>query len=165
MLRDRDRAIQCPIGRMCSSLSWRASTVPGACHQIGSLGCLGKRDAVANIGQPRVQHHQPVAPQGDSTMRGSAIAERTQQEAELFLGLLRGETEQSEDLRLNDVIMATNRAATAFLAVNHQVVSLGANLGRLGLQQVEVFEQRHGERMMLGDERAFRRRPSRTGGT
>ncbi len=38
--------------------------------------------------------------------------------------------EQSEDLGLNQMIMTANRAAAAFLAVDHQVVGLGANRGR-----------------------------------
>ena len=51
--------------------------------------------------------------------------------------------------------MAADRAAAAFLAVDHQVVGLGADRGRLGVEQMQVFEQRHGERVVLGDVTIF----------
>ena len=63
--------------------------------------------------------------------------------------------EQREDLGLDDRVVAADRAAAAFLAVDHQVVGLGAHLGRLGVEQGQVLEQRHRERVVLGDVAVF----------
>ena len=51
--------------------------------------------------------------------------------------------------------MAADGPAAAFLAVDDQVIRLGAHLGRLGIEQMQVFEERHRERMVLGDEPLF----------
>ena len=127
----------------------------GTGHQVGSLGRLGERDAIADIGQPGVEHHQAVDAQGDAAMRRCAVAEGAQKEAELFLCLFGREPEQREDLGLNDRVVAADRAAAAFLAVDHQVVRLSADRGGLGVEQMQVFEQRHGERVVLGDVAIF----------
>ena len=122
--------------RMCSSRSWRASTVAGAPgHQVGAPGGLGEGDAVADVGQAGVEHHQPVEPERDAAVGRCAVAEGAEQEAELLLGLLGGQAEQREDLRLDLRVVAADRAAAALLAVDDQVVRLGPDLGRVGVEQ------------------------------
>ena len=59
----------------------------GAGHEVGALGGLGEGDAVADVGQPGVEHDQPVEPQRDAAVRRRAVAQGAEQEAELLLGL------------------------------------------------------------------------------
>ena len=105
----------------------RVDQAGGSCHQIGSLCRLGKRDAIADVGQPGVEHHQAVDAERDAAMRRCAVAEGAEKEAELLLCLFGRKTEQREDLRLNQVVVAADRAAAAFLTIDHQVVRLGAD--------------------------------------
>ena len=93
----------------------------------------------------------PVEPQRDPAVRRGAVAQCAEQEAELLLGLLRGQAEQAEDLGLDRRVVTPDRAAAAFLAVDDQVVRLGPDLGRVGVEQGQVFGQRHRERVVLGD--------------
>ena len=86
---------------------------------------------------------------------GAPLRRALEQEAELLLGLFGREAQQGEDLRLDDRVVAADRAAAALLAVDDQVVRLGPDLGRVGVEQVQVLEQRHRERVVLGDEPLF----------
>ncbi len=83
-------------------------------------------------------------------MRRSAVAEGAQEEAEFLVSLFGREAKQSEDLGLDDRVVAADGAAGGFLAVDHQVVSLGADLGGIAVKQVQIFGHRHRERMMFG---------------
>ena len=82
---------------------------------------------------------------------GAPLRRALEQEAELLLGLLGRQAQQREDLRLDRRVVAADRAAAALLAVDDQVVRLGPDLGRVGVEQGQVLEQRHRERVMLGD--------------
>src|ERR1017187_9469736 len=66
----------------------------GACHQVGSSGRLGEGDAIADIGQPGVEHHQAVDAQRDAAVRRGAVAQGAQQEAEFFLCLFERKPQQ-----------------------------------------------------------------------
>ena len=121
-------------------------------HQVGSLGRLGERDAVADIGQARNR----ASPGGRRPARcRRAAAHRCAGRStgsRISPGPLRARAQQGEDLGLDHRVVAADRAAAAFLAVDHQVIRLGPHLGRLGIEQMQVFEERHRERVVLGDE-------------
>ena len=82
---------------------------------------------------------------------GAPLRRALEQEAELLLGLLGRQAQQGEDLGLDHRVVAADRAAAGLLAVDHQVVRLGPDLGRVGVEQRQVLGQRHRERVVLGD--------------
>ena len=111
-------------------LTQLAGVDPARCarHEVGAPGRLGEGDAVADVGQAGVEHHQPVEPEGDAAVRRGTVAKGAEQEAELLLGLLGGQSQEAEDLRLDRRVVAADRAAGGFLAVDDEVVGLGADL-------------------------------------
>ncbi len=74
-----------------------------------------------------------------------------EQKAELLLRVIGSEPEQGKDLGLDDRVMAANRAAAAFFAVDDQVVSLRPHCAGLGVEQMQVFKKRHGERVVFSE--------------
>ena len=66
---------------------------------------------------------------------GAPLRKALKQEAELLLGLFRREAQEREDLGLDHGVVAADRAAAAFLAVDDQVIRLSPHLGRLGIEQ------------------------------
>ena len=66
-----------------------------------------------------------VQTEGEATVRRSAVLEGVHEEAELFLHLFFGETEQAEHLLLDFRVVNTDRTATDFNTVQNKVVSFG----------------------------------------
>ena len=85
-------------------------------------------------------------------MRRCAVGECSNQVTELLLGLLLGKAEGLEHLGLQLGIVDTNGAAAQLTAVEDNVVRLGTNLGRIGVQQRNILVHRCGERMVHGYE-------------
>ena len=85
-------------------------------------------------------------------MRRCAVRERSDQVAKLLLGLLLGEAECLEHLGLKLGIVDTDRTAAQLAAVQDNVVSLGAYLGRVGVEQRNILVHRRGERMVHRNE-------------
>ena len=83
-------------------------------------------------------------------MRGRAVLQRIQQEAELDLGVFRRDLQRAEHLALHFGTVDTDGAATQFPAVQHHVVGLGHALGRVAVHVVLVTILGRGEGVVHG---------------
>ena len=96
----------------------------GAGHEIGAARRLGEGDAVADVGQSRVEHHQAIQAEGDAAVGRGAVAEGSEEESEFLIGLRGGQAQEAEDPGLDVRVVATDRATGGLLAVDDEVISL-----------------------------------------
>jgi len=68
-------------------------------------------------------------------MGGGAKLERLQEEPEAGAGLLGGDAEQLEHFLLDRLLVNADRAACRLLAVDHEVVGLGAGAAGVGIKE------------------------------
>ena len=78
-------------------------------------------------------------PRRDPAMRGRSRLQGAQEEAELRLRLLRADGQRAEDPLLHVAPVDTDRAARDLRAVQDQIVRLGLDRPRIGVELVEVF--------------------------
>ena len=69
------------------------------------------------------KHDQPIDTQGDTAMRGRAVLQCVQKEAETLAGLLRVNPQQFENLLLLLLIVDTNGSPAGLGAVDYQIVA------------------------------------------
>ena len=81
-------------------------------HDIASTVVLGESDAIADAIELCKEADEAVQSVGKTSVRGCTVLEGIHQEAELLLGLLRGEAEDFEYLLLQFGIVDTDAAAT-----------------------------------------------------
>ncbi len=97
-------------------------------------------------------HHRDNAVQAerDAAVRGRAILQGVQQEAELGARFFITDLQGAEHLALHFFAVDPHRAATDFPAVEHHVVGLGDALARIGFQVFQVLVLRTRERVVHG---------------
>src|SRR6266508_6168348 len=98
----------------------RGGRRPG--ERVGAGLRLGERRHVSDRVLAGHQHHQPVDPHRDAAVRGHAVPERSQQVAELFLGLLGRETQHLEDPSLHVGTLDADAPAAELEPVQREVV-------------------------------------------
>jgi len=81
-------------------------------------------------------------------VRRRAVVQRLEEEAEPVLRLLPRDVQQVEDLLLHFGPVDTNAAPADLTAVDHDVVRLRTDVGRVGFQLAQVLGHRRGERMV-----------------
>ena len=84
-------------------------------------------------------------------MRGYAVFECVDKEAELRIRFFVRKSEHFKHLGLQLGVVNSYRAAARFHAVDYYIISLCANLARVGVDKVEVLEHRRRERVVLGN--------------
>src|SRR5581483_4231001 len=85
---------------------------------------FGKRDDVADRLRLAHQRHDPVEAEGNPPMRGRAILQRVEEEAELRTCFIDADVERREHFRLHVLAMDTHRPAADLPTIEHHVVSL-----------------------------------------
>src|SRR6188472_4083855 len=74
----------------------RAHGARRVAHEIGTLLCLRERDHVADAVRASEQHGEAIHSKRNSTVRGSAVAQRGKQESELLLRFRLADAECAE---------------------------------------------------------------------
>ena len=98
-----------------------------------------------------------VETEGKTTVRRSAVLEGIDEEAELFLHLFFGETEETENLFLNFRVVNTDRTTTDFDTVQDEVVCFGVAILEVAVEHhLEMFWERVRERVVHRHVAAFR---------
>ena len=72
-------------------------------------------------------------------MGWGAVAQRLQKKPELCLGLFGTNAHEGEDFFLQLHLMDADAATTDLDAVQRQIVSLGTSLGRIAVEQRQIF--------------------------
>ena len=88
------------------------------------------------------QGNQPVQPERQPAVRGRAVLQGVEQEAEFLPLLVRADVERGEDFGLHVGAVDADGAAAQFPAVEHHVV--GARLALFGVLRHQVFVPRFG---------------------
>ena len=89
----------------------------GICHYtVGALG-LGEGDHVADGLGTGHQHHQAIQAEGQPGVRGRAVLQGIEQEAEFLLCLLLVDLQDAEHHLLHIALVDTHAAATQFATV------------------------------------------------
>src|SRR5271154_3583612 len=78
-------------------------------HKIRSRLSFRESNYVANTVRRRHEHRQAIEPEGNTAVRRCAKLQRIQQETELLSCLLRRNTQQAENSRLQFLMMNTHR--------------------------------------------------------
>ena len=101
-----------------------------------------KRNHITYIVRICQQHHEPIESERDTAVGRRSILKGFEEKSEPLLGLLFGYLQEIEHLGLDLRIVNTNRAASDLLTVDHQVIGLGADVGRIGIEFAHVFGHR-----------------------
>src|SRR5690606_28830738 len=118
----------------------------GAGERVLAALALGEGDGVADGGGARQQHDHAVEPPGDAAVGRHAVGERVEEEPEAPPGLLRPDADGGEHALLYVLPVDAQRSAAHLVAVQDEVVGVGAHGPRVGLEEVEVLVVRPGER-------------------
>src|SRR5262252_8315400 len=84
-------------------------------------------------------------------MRGSAVAKRVEEEAELRARLLVRDAERAEHLGLHLRIVEADRSSADLDAVEDEIVAVAEDLARIGVQEVHALVVGARERVVSGD--------------
>lgn len=134
---------------------FRVEFARGVEHDVTSAVVLREGDAVADGVELGEDAHEAVETESKAGVRRSAILEGVDEEAELDHGLLRCESEDAEHLLLQLAVVDTEAAAADLDAVADEVVSLGAHLFGMLVEQRNVVRVGHGEGVVCGHEALF----------
>src|SRR5262249_55443035 len=96
-------------------------------------------------------HHHSVQTEGNSAMRRGSVLQRFEEKPKLFAGFILAEAQTFEYPRLYVVPMDSDGSAADFSPIQDKIVRFGAHAFRRALQQVEIFIDGSGERMMAGN--------------
>ncbi len=99
----------------------------GVDHEVDGLGGLGEGDDFAEAGCAGEDHDDAVEAEGDAAVRGRAVLEGVEEEAEAGLGFFVGHAEGAEDLGLDVLAVDTDGAGAELGAVEDDVVGEGAD--------------------------------------
>src|SRR5262249_53879975 len=94
----------------------------GLHHQVEAGGRLRKRDHVADRRGAGREGADPVEAERDASVRGRAVTESVEQEAEAMPSLLGGDAEQAKDALLNVGAVDSDRARPELPAVQDDIV-------------------------------------------
>ncbi len=94
----------------------------GVDHEVDGFGGLGKGDDLAQAGGAGEDHDDAVQAEGDAAVRGGAVFEGVEEEAEALVGFGVGHAEGVEDLLLDVLAVDTDAARAELGAVQHDVV-------------------------------------------
>src|SRR4051795_2212913 len=103
----------------------------GAGERVAAARGLRERDDLADRVAPAEQRHDAVDAHRDAAVRGRAVAQRVEQEAEAAVGVLLAQPDDLEDLALDLGRVDADRAAAELPAVDHEVVA--ARVHRAGV--------------------------------
>ncbi|RMR55269.1 hypothetical protein ALP83_05645 [Pseudomonas syringae pv. actinidiae] len=103
-------------------------------HDVGGALGFRERNHFTNRLRAGHQHHQTVQTKRQTTVRRSAVFQGVEQEAELLLLLVFGDTQQTEDRLLHFLAVDTNRTAAQLGTVKHHVVGTRQRRRRIGFQ-------------------------------
>ena len=81
-------------------------------------------------------------------MRRRAVFEGFNQEAELFIAVLLRQTQYLEHLRLQILVMDSDRTAAQLYAVQNDIIGVCLDCQRIGIQKLQLIQLRAGERVM-----------------
>src|SRR5665213_1088738 len=82
----------------------------GIDHEVDGFGGLGEGDDFAERGGAGEDHDDAVEAEGDAAVRGGAVFERVEEEAETGLRFLVGQAERAEDFCLHILPVDTDGA-------------------------------------------------------
>src|SRR4051812_29466099 len=108
-------------------------------HEITRLLIFREGDDVADVRGAGEHHGKAVEAQRDAAVRWSAELEGVEQEPEARFRLLFGHAEHLEEARLHLRVVDTDAAATAFVAVDDEIVRLGAYAARIAFELGEIL--------------------------
>src|SRR5687768_13168481 len=126
-------------------------------HQVLSRGGLWERHNIADVLRTDKDHACSLDTCSKASVRRGAVLKCVQEKSKLRPRTFRRHTECLEVRVLDRLLMNTDRAASAFVSVDHRVVSLCPHLPEqmmLGIvfhrmrEHVEVLVHRRRERMM-----------------
>lgn len=117
-------------------------------HNIASSIILRECDTVADRVKLSEQRDKTVETVCKATVRRRTELERSHQETELLLSLLRRETKKLEHLMLKLALMDTDRTAADLNAIDHHIVGISADCTRIRVKQRNILRLRRSERMM-----------------
>src|SRR4030095_16791920 len=100
----------------------------GAGEGVGAGLGLGEGEAVGEGGGAGEEHVEAVEAEGEAAVRGGAVGQAPEEEAEAVLGLLGADGEGLEDAALDVGAVDTDAARPELVAVEDQVVGAGGGL-------------------------------------
>ena len=116
---------------------------------LRTLG-FGEGDDVADGFGAGHERDQPVHTEGQAAVRGRAVLQGVEQEAEFGLGVFGRDFECGKHFALHVGAVNADGAAAQLPAVEHHVVSLGQALARVAVHEVFVAVFGAGEGVMHG---------------
>src|SRR5579871_3407799 len=122
----------------------------GIHHKIDGLGRLREGNHLPQTLRSSKNHHNPIQPQRNATMRRSAVLQSIQEEPKPLLRLGIAHPQRPEDLRLYILPMNTNRPRPQLRPIQHNVIRQSTHRALITRQSpsLNVVLMRRGERMV-----------------